>query len=161
MNAGILPLALLFAATGLMLSRVSQTAAAWRGFAGLAATAFIAALLPVPDGWQPALFILLWLSVAATAALAIFSPVRHERLALPAAINAGVWAGALASISSNRGALILAFPLGLVFVPGRWLSKNGYGIAVKVAASWVMAIAMLAFFVTLTPTPGYEPDHME
>ena len=35
------------------------------------------------------------------------------------------------------------------------------GIAVKVAASWMIAISSLALFVSLMPHPGYVPDHME
>jgi hypothetical protein len=157
----MLPFALLCAATGLALSAVSRPASAWRAFAALVAAALLTGLLSIAEKFETAIFIGLWLSVAATAALTIFSSVRQDLIAVPAAINAGLWAGALAAVSSTRSGLALALPLGLVFVPGRWLAQKGYGIAVKVVASWIIAIAMLAFFVTLTPTAGYETDHME
>lgn len=161
MNAGILPFALLCAAIGLALSTVSRPAAAWRGFAALVAAALVASFASIPEEFEAAVFIGLWLSVAATAGLAILSTSRQDLLAAPAAVNAGIWAGALASVSGTRNAMALALPLGLLFVPGRWLVGKGYGIGVKVVASWIIAIAMLAFFVTLTPTAGYEADHMK
>ena len=39
--------------------------------------------------------------------------------------------------------------------------SRGWGIAVKVVASWLAAVAILATMLSLVPTPGYMPDHME
>lgn len=154
-------MALMCVAAGLALSRTSRSKDAWLGYVALIASALVASLLPIPAQYETVAFIGLWLSVAATAAFAIFSPEHGTRFAIPLAINAGIWAGGLATVSSNRTGLALAFPFGLVFMLGQWLGRNGYGVAVKVLASWAIAIAMLAFFVTLIPTAGYEADHME
>ncbi len=154
-------MALLCGATGLALSRLPRSSDAWRGLALLIASALLASMLPISQQYETLAFTGLWLSVAATAAFAIFPRVPTMRLEFPLAINAGVWAGGLAAVSSTKAGLALAFPFGLVFMLGQWLGRNGYGVAVKVLASWVIAIAMLAFFVTLIPTAGYEADHME
>lgn len=127
----------------------------------LVASALLVSLVPISEQFEVVAFTGLWLSVAATAAFAIFPRVPTIKLEFPLAINAGVWAGGLATVSSTKAGLVLAFPFGLVFILGQWLGRIGYGVAVKVLASWVIAIAMLAFFVTLIPTAGYEADHME
>jgi len=76
-------------------------------------------------------------------------------------MNAGGWAGALTSLSGMHGALWLALPFSLLCLPGRRIERRGLGIAIKVAASWMIAISSLALFVSLMPHPGYVPDHME
>jgi hypothetical protein len=36
-----------------------------------------------------------------------------------------------------------------------------WGIGIKVACSWLIAIAALEIGLNLVPTPGYKPDHMD
>ena len=55
----------------------------------------------------------------------------------------------------------MALPWVLVTVPAAWLIAHGRGIAVKIVSSWLIAIALLSAALPLTPTPGYEPDHLE
>ena len=40
-------------------------------------------------------------------------------------------------------------------------ADSGLIRAVKVAASWMIAVSSLALFVSMMPHPGYVPDHME
>ena len=161
MNAGILPLLLLSATLGLSLSQASSRQA-WTGFAVALVVAFVVALLPIPQGASPIVFAGLWVSMIVTAAL-VYLPARlPRRWAVPAAANAGAWAGAHAATSASLPASVLAaIPLCLVFYPGRWIAARGYDIAVKVAASWMIAIASLSLFVSAMPTPGYQQDHMQ
>ena len=49
----------------------------------------------------------------------------------------------------------------LLFAVGRPIVLRGWSIGLKVLASWLAAVAILATMVSLTPTPGYKPDHME
>ena len=160
MNGGILPLALIAATVGLLLSIVGRRDA-WLGLAAMAASALLVSFIsfgPVAAKW---VFAGLFLSTIFTAAL-VYAP-RHwpRRWVLPIAVNAGGWAGALASLSGMQRTLWLVLPLCLLFVPGRWFEQRGFGIAVKVAASWMIAIASLSLFVSMMPHPGYIPDHME
>jgi hypothetical protein len=118
-------------------------------------------LVPVPETLRFAAMTGLLITVVATAALVFFVSRLPTAGAVAAGINGGVWVGAVASVSANRGALLLALPLGLSFVLQRWLQFRGYAIVMKVLASWLIAIASLAILVSLSPTPGYAPDHMD
>lgn len=160
MNAGVLPMLLLCFTAGLLLSLATQRTALL-GFAGMVASGLIVSLLTLPaDGSEP-VFIGAWLSIIVTAALTYLPPRLSGRWAIPLAINAGAWVGALSSLSGHKRDLLLALPLGLVFILGRWVVARGLGLGVKVVASWMIAIATLSIFVSMTPTPGYAPDHMQ
>lgn len=161
MNAGILPLLLLSATLGLALSRASERGA-WIAIGAAIATALAVAILPVPTNAQPVVFAGLWVSMILTAIVVYLPKGISRRFAIIAPVNAGIWAGALFALSPGLPASALAaVPLFLLFYPGRWLAARGYGVAVKVAASWMIAIASLSLFVSATPTPGYVQDHME
>ncbi len=160
MNGGVLPVLLLCAAVVLALSLATGDAA-WRGVAALAAAALIVAFLPLSSGLLEGIFGGLVLSTIVTAALVYLPRGLPNRWAIAAGLNGGAWAGAFASASQSRGQLALAIPFGLIFVAKRWLPSSGYTIVIKVIASWVMAIAALSMIVSMLPTPGYMPDHME
>lgn len=160
MNAGILPIGLLFLAVGLTLS-FATLRDALVGIAALVGAALIAASLNLTASALEPVFVGLWVSVILTVALMHLPKGVALGWAAVAGLNAGAWAGALAEISSMRAHMIMAFPLALIMVPGRWIVANGYSIALKVVGSWVVAVATLAIFVSLTPTPGYKPDHMQ
>lgn len=160
MNAGILPIALLCATLGMVLS-LANSRLAWRAFAALIVSAGLVAFIPIPGTWNQTLFFALWASIVATAAFAFLPSISPNRWAVPAAINAGAWSGGLASLSGQQIGLALALLLSLLFIPGRWAVNQGYAIALKVAASWMIAIATLSTFVSMMPTPGYRKDHME
>ena len=160
MNAGILPMLLLCATVGLLLSFGSQRVA-WLGFAGMVASGLILSLLTLPTEVSKQIFIGAWVSIIVTATVTYLPPRLPSRWAIPLAINAGAWVGALASLSGRKRDLLVVVPLSLIFVLGRWVVARGLGLGVKVVASWMIAIATLSIFVSMTPTPGYEPDHMQ
>ncbi|MGI8931800.1 MAG: hypothetical protein ACR2FK_05420 [Sphingomicrobium sp.] len=160
MNGGILPLLILCATVGLTLSRTTRRVA-WIAIAGLAASGLPMSLVPLPVASTGAVFAGLWLSVIAAAVLTYVPRRLTDRWALAVAINGGAWAGALASLSDMRLGLAAALMLGLIFIPGQWIASRSIDFAVKVAASWMIAIASLAMLVSFVPTPGYKPDHMQ
>ena len=160
MNGGILPMILLCATLGLALAPASRRAA-WFGFTGLVVGALVAVSPSLPQNLFAAVTAGLWLSLIGTAAFAFLAQGSTDRWRVAAGINAGLWTGAFASLSGQHAALLLAVPLGLIFLLGRWFVDRGYPIVVKVVASWMIAIASLAIFVSLLPTPGYRPDHMQ
>lgn len=160
MNGGILPILLMFATLGLMLSR-ADARAAWLGFFGLAVAAGLMSQVPLDRSSTTAVLLGFWISLIASAAL-VFRPVElPDRWAIAAAINGGAWAGAFALLSQRQVGLAASLVVALLFVPGRLIVGRGLAIVCKVAASWMIAVATLAIFVSLTPTPGYQPDHME
>jgi len=160
MNGGIIP-SLLLCATIAMLLSFTTGRVAWFAIAGMTLMAAFIALFELPQSLAAAIFVGIWSTIIVAAAMTYFPPAVVQRLALPLAIVAGLGVGSLASISDRKGDLMLALPISLLFIPGRWIVVRGYGLANKIVASWMIAIAMLSTFVSLTPTPGYEPDHME
>lgn len=157
MNGGLVPLVLVSATIGLMVAFVSMRRAA------LALAAFaVAALLglTVPLGLSPSLiFTGLWLNAIAAAAVVYIPVARWSFAVFPLSLNAGIWFGASAALADNRAALAAGLAA-LIAIPARWLTHRKFDIAIKVVASWIIAIASLSLFVSLISTPGYKPDHM-
>jgi hypothetical protein len=160
MNAGPVPLLLIAAALGLALSFASLRSAVI-AVALFVVTAIIGALIPVSPDMQDRLFAGLLVSTLGTAALVYLPKGLSDVAAWIAGANDGLWLGLVAAITHQRGSVAFALPLCLLLVPGRWVVQHGYSIAIKVICSWLIAIAALAIFVSLVPTPGYKPDHME
>ncbi|CAN5715460.1 hypothetical protein BH11PSE1_BH11PSE1_05150 [soil metagenome] len=83
-------------------------------------------------------------------------------LALVLSLNAGVWCGAVIAAAGAPLDLAKAAPWVLLAFPGTWVVARGWGVGIKVLASWLVAVAILgAALQTTTPTPGYVADHME
>jgi hypothetical protein len=163
MRGAALPAALLAAATGMVLGHLP----AGRARAGAVAFCVVAALIalaPLPPLNDDVLFTGCWLSVLGSAALLHWPGrlLRFPRIAdLAVAVNAGVWAGLAPHVGGGPVKLLPALPLILVMVPTRLALRAGWGVAVRVAASWLIAIAGLEALLPLIPTPGYRPDHMD
>ncbi|WP_309612375.1 hypothetical protein [Sphingomonas sp.] len=114
-----------------------------------------------PEQWIEPIFVGCWLSVIATAGL-VHRPLKvPPALFLAAAANVGLWAGLVTSVAGQSRDLAIALPCVLLLFIGRPIVVRGWGIGVKVVASWLTAVAILATMVSLTPTPGYKQDHME
>jgi hypothetical protein len=161
MRGGVLPPALLFAAFGLALAFAPRRA--WLPsllavLAALGACAFVR----VPDNWLEGVFLGCWISVIVTAASVHLTRGLSPHAALGLAVNAGVWASLVVSLSGSRLDLAKALPWVLVVFPAAWLVGRYASIPVKVVSSWIIAIAVLAATLQFLPvTPGYLPDHME
>lgn len=160
MRGGFLPPAILCCALGLVLAFLG-----WRRAligAGLMAVTAVAVFFAGPDAkWIEAIFLGCWLSVIGCALL-LFQPAKlPAALALAVSLNAGVWVGAVSSVAGDVRALGISLPFVLVLIPGSVVVARGWEIGVKVLASWLTAVAILATMLSLTPTPGYVPDHME
>ncbi len=161
MIGGILPLMLLGAAIGLMLAFAPKKVAGYALIA-VGGAALIGFFLPVLFS-ADVLFVGVLVSVLATSILVYLPVARWSRAILPLSINGGLWIGASASLAIDRP--LFALGLGLlplvVLLPAHWLVRIKFDIVIKVLASWMIAIASLSMFVSLMPTPGYKPDHME
>ena len=161
MRGGALPPALLAAALGLALAFASPRN---RGI-GLGLFALVAitvSRLPWPRAGLDGVFLALWGSLVATAGSVHLPPRRKGALALPLAANAGVWAGGVIAVTGAPGDLVAALPWALVALPGVCLAETRAAIALKVVASWLIAVAGLAALLPFLPvTPGYLPDHLD
>ncbi len=160
MRGGVLPPALLFTALAFMLAFATRRSVL-PALAAAAAAAIAAANLPLPKAWTEALFVGCWLSVIGTAALVHLKRGLDIDIAMPLALNAGAWAGATIAVAGMGADLAKAMPALLLALPAQWLVAHRGGIAIKVVASWLVAVAILAATLATVPTPGYVQDHME
>lgn len=159
-RGGFLPPAILCCALGLLLGFLG-----WRKAligAGVMAATAIAVFAIGPDAaWIEAIFLGCWLSVIGCALLLVRPARLTRKLVFAASLNAGLWVGALCSVAGDVRALGISLPFVLVCIPSSAIVARGWEISVKVVASWLTAVAILATMLSLTPTPGYVPDHME
>jgi len=156
-----LPAALLFTALGLALAFAPRRAWVPCFFAVISSLAAFT-FLSLPPRWLEGILGGCWMSVIATAAMPHFPRGLRPVTALGLAVNAGIWAGAIASISGSRVALVDALPCLLVVLPASWVSSRFTTVPVRVVSSWVMVVAVLAVTLQVLPvTPGYLPDHLE
>lgn len=160
MRGGTLPAALIFAALGFALSFAPRRI---RFPALLVAAITALAVLQVPSDISRAevVYFACWASVIVAAASVHLPGGVPEKAAVVLALACGAAAGAVIGLAGSLRDLAAALPAGLVILPASWLQASNRGIAVKVVSSWLIAIAMLAAALPLTPTPGYAPDHME
>ena len=161
MRGGALPPALLLAALAFVLAHASPRVRVWSLIALLGAITALSQLA-LPGDWLETVFLGCWISTAGTAA-AVHLP-RGPGLVggILFALNAGFWAQAVVALSGTPHDLLAALAVVLLIVPAAWLVARGASIAVKVASSWLIAIAILAAVLPFLPvTPGYLPDHLE
>lgn len=160
MRGGVLPPALVFAALAFVLAYAPR-GVRLAGVVAAVVAAVAVAQVPIAPRWADAIFTGCWVSVIVTAA-SIHLPRRiGPRVALALAVNAGVWAGATVALAGTTLDIAKAAPLLSLVIPAAWLVATQRGIALKVAGSWLIAIAALAAVLPIVPTPGYAPDHME
>lgn len=160
MRGGFLPPAILCAVLGLVLAFVATRRAAAAALL-MAAIAIATYAAHPPVTWIEPIYVGCWLSVIGTTALMIRREPLPGRSAFAIAANDGLWIGAVTAVSGKTSDLAIALPAVLIFLPGHPIVRRGWSISLKVLGSWLTAVAILATMVSLTPTPGYKPDHME
>ena len=160
MRGGVLPAALLCAALGLALAFAPRRALL-PALVTLCAAA-CAGVVMFQAASREAAFAGCWASVVVIA-LALHLPRGVPLwLALAMSICAGAFAGAVIGWEAQPVDLLRALPAALLCLPGRWIVRRGWPVALKVASSWLVAIALLsALLPTAATTPGYVPDHMQ
>ena len=160
MRGGSLPPALLSAALGLALAYAPARA---RSAAVLVLwiAAPLVALVSLAPHWEEAVFLACWAGVILAAASVHLPRGLGTQLALVLALAIAVLAGMVSAVAGSLPTLLLALPWVLVTIPAAWLIAHGRGTGVKIVSSWLIAIALLSAALPLTPTPGYEPDHLE
>ena len=156
-----MPPALLAAALGLALG-FARPRDRWIGLGLFAGLAIAARPLPWSHAALDGVFLALWVSLMATAGSVHLPRPRQVALALPLAANAGLWAGGVIALAGAPGHLVAALPWALLALPAARLAETRAAIALKVVASWLIAVAGLAALLPFLPvTPGYLPDHLD
>lgn len=137
--------------------------ARWRAVAvataALLTTAVLAPAIPehiALTGWGVALI---------AVAIAVYVPAiaaRHPILPLLGALGSGGWSGALLAADEPGSAAAYALGFAGIAAAASLAVHLGWGLALRVATSWVVAVAILVgtmpYFVA---HPGYVPDHRE
>lgn len=161
MREGAIPAATLCAALGFAVSFVPRSALLPVALA-LFAAAGTTSLIAIDRAWMDLVFLGCWVSVVLTAA-AVHWPRGIGRQASTAlAANAGFWSAGVVGVAGTPSDLAKAIPLVLLFLPSMWLLRHKGAVVIKVAASWLVAVSILAGALSFAPvTPGYEPDHLE
>jgi len=78
------------------------------------------------------------------------------------AFNAGLWSGAEVALAGSRLDIGKALVCVLLLFPAAFIVDWRAPIVVKVVASWLVAVAILAATLQFLPvTPGYLPDHLD
>jgi urease accessory protein len=157
----LLPPTLLSAALGLAL--IFAPRRQWAPLIlALAATACATAMMPLPGVWLDGLFMGNWASVALTAAMVHLPRVVGFGTRLVLSLNAGFWCGEMVALTGSLTDLAMALTAVLVVLPGAWMLDRRAAMLLKMASSWLIAVAILAATLQLLPvTPGYLPDHTE
>lgn len=161
MRGGALPPALLAVALGFALAYAPRRSLA-PCLAAFAVVAGLASLLRPGPLWTDVAFYGCWSSVVVTA-LSVHLPSRLSRSgALVLSLNAGAWVGAVVAAAGAPSDLARSLPFALLCLPASLLAATRVQVAIKVVASWLVAVAVLAAALpTTTPTPGYVGDHLE
>jgi hypothetical protein len=116
----------------------------------------------VSQSWLEGIFMGCWISIAATAAAVHVPKGLSMTAAVALSANAGIWVGAVNALSGPRFNLVKTLPCVLALLPAAFIIGRRAPIVVKVVASWIVAVAVLAGTLQLLPvTPGYLPDHLE
>ncbi len=161
MRGGALPPALMSTALGFALAFAPRRTIPSSVVAFIVVAAAVS-MLKTPSRWTDAIFYGCWISVILTALLVHLRKPMTLVATLPIAANAGLWAGGVIAAAGVPIDLLKALPWVLICVPASWLITRRLGVAIKVVASWLVAVSVLAAALpTLTPTPGYVGDHME
>jgi hypothetical protein len=100
--------------------------------------------------------------VAATAATVHLPRGLTAKGVVVLSLNAGLWSGAELALTGSRLDIAKALACVLLLFPAEFVVYWPAPIIVKVVASWLIAVAILAATLQFLPvTPGYLPDHLD
>ena len=160
MRDGALPAVLLCLAFGMAIcrQRVRDIAAA---IVILVVVAIVASALVFPDALAAPTAI----AAAALTVLVVFAVYSgrafHPALAAGLGVAAGALIGALTSFAGQASLLLFALPATLVAFPAAWLAHTGRAIALKVMASWILAVSLLSIGLTFAQGVSAGSDHLD
>ncbi len=155
----MVPAAMVFAALGLMLAFVPRRT----GAAGIALAIVLASLASLWNlGAFPndAAIMTCWGTVAVMAALTYWPRPLARRTNLAVAAIAGIVSGLAITASTTPSSLWQPLLASLIIIPATVAVERGYGVAPRVVASWLVAVAVLAALLPyVIAHPGYVADH--
>jgi hypothetical protein len=156
-----IPVAMLVATLALMLGFTSRRTAGM-GLTIATGAALVSAQTTLPAAWSIALITVCSLGTVILVLL-IFWPARLSRLiALVLSVVVGVITGLGHSLAAMPQNIYPALAAGALALPALVAIERGYAIAVRVVASWLVAIAVLAALLPYVVShPGYVSEHRQ
>jgi hypothetical protein len=152
---------LVFAGLALVWANASLTRAG-AGAALAIAAALIASLLPRPPGADEIAFGASLAVVALCAGAVFISFERSHTFVIVSSLLGGGLAGFVMGAMAESPAFYAAMSPLLLAAPARFLSVRGLSIALKIAASWLIAVAILNMAAMVAPPRApIIADHME
>jgi len=85
----------------------------------------------------------------------------HPALVAGLGVAASALIGALTSFAGQASLLLFALPATLVAFPAAWLAHTGRAIALKVIASWILAVSLLSIGLTFAQGVSAGSDHLD
>ena len=85
----------------------------------------------------------------------------HPALVAGLGVAASALIGALTSFAGQASLLLIALPATLVAFPAAWLAHTGRAIALKVIASWILAVSLLSIGLTFAQGVSAGSDHLD
>ncbi len=159
MRDGVLPAILMCLAFGMAICR--------QGVRNIALSVIILAIVAAATSalvFPDALAAPTAISVAGFTALFVFAVYSgrafHPALVACLAVAAGVLIGALTSFVGQASLLLLALPATLIVLPAAWLVRTDRAIALKVLASWILAVSLLSIGLTFAQGLSAGTDHL-
>lgn len=150
----------LCAALGLSLAFAKFTRAFWAGLALLLGTAVLVSTVEVDPAAGELAVSGCWVAVLGAAVCVHLPRGLMVPVALALCLSGGTLSGLAVAGAGRPADLLGALPWALASLPGAWLVAQGKGLVLKVVLSWFAAAAALSLGLLMTPTLGFEPDHM-
>ena len=85
----------------------------------------------------------------------------HPALVAGLGVAASALIGTLTSFAGQASLLLFALPSTLVSFPAAWLAHTGRAIALKVIASWILAVSLLSIGLTFAQGVSAGSDHLD
>lgn len=156
-----LPAAILVVSVGSMLGFTTRKADFLAGAATVIAVTLATSAIRLPDTHE-VVFLGTWLLIAITALSGLAAKSLPGWLAIPVAACASAFIGLLNGEGSESRIVAMMGLLVLAGTSARLFVASGHRLFVRVAAGWLLAVAVLNVALTMLPvTPGYFPDHLE
>lgn len=160
MNGIALPLVLLGLATGIAIAHAVPRSRVIAFVMFAVACSLVASLRLPLVSFDDAAFAC-WIVVVACSAT-VLRPQMPGRFACLLAVAGGCCAGALAAAARGRPEGYVLAPAIAALLLASWCLHHGARAAVRVVASWLVAVVLLVASVHALPvTPGDRPDHLE
>ncbi len=161
MMSAQLPAALVCASLGLALSYADPKVRIMAILSLIVSASASWVFTPFLNGAGSASLMACWAGIVIAAGAVIMGRNISLLPGLVLSTGTGASVGVVVASAGQPNDLLTSLPLVVLMLPGSWLIFRNHEVVLKVIGSWLTVIAILSAALLLTPTAGYEPDHLE